>query len=80
MQVLIVHLQRFEYPGLKPVKVNADVTFDNDLELLPSMFAHTAPRKRARYGLIAVVNHHGAQSPWRPAWDDPTVILFCRSE
>lgn len=60
-QVLIVHLQRFEYPGLKPVKVNADVVFDKELELLPSMFAHSAPRKRARYGLIATVIHHGAQ-------------------
>jgi hypothetical protein len=45
---------------MRSVKVSIDVNFDPELELLPNMFADSAPQRRAKYSLFATVKHIGA--------------------
>ena len=58
--MLIVQLQRFEYPNYEPRKVHAEVAFNKDLALTRTLFAETAPLRHAKYDLFAVINHLGA--------------------
>ena len=69
LQVLVLQLMRFRYEGMRSVKVASDVAFDEDLQLLPSMFADGAPRKNARYRLLSTVTHLGASLHFVAACD-----------
>jgi ubiquitin carboxyl-terminal hydrolase 10 len=63
LQVLVLHLCRFQYTAGGTAKVHKAVAFDTKLRLLPNWLAEaSSQRQGVDYTLMAVVSHHGHSS------------------